>query len=225
MAYLSTQQEKMHMKIIGFSSGAVGKQSNVDRMVQAIMEKSGHEYEFVKLNDLSYNACKSCVELCAGPQLCQLEDDLLPYYPKVKEADAVVLGAAVHMATINAAMTAFISRLWGFRHVTIPIKNKPFVLAISGGGKQHRAKDAFRAHLMPYQVNILDVVSYSSTIMPCYRCGRHQECKIGGAYRVWGERTCTLEVTPEFFRQWEDHPETVAKVEAAGNLIAECQNN
>ncbi len=94
------------MKIIGFSSGAVGKQSNVDRMVQAIMEKSGHECEFVKLNELSYNACKSCVELCAGPQLCQLEDDLLPYYSKIKEANAVVLGAAVHMATINAAMTA-----------------------------------------------------------------------------------------------------------------------
>lgn len=209
------------MKIIGFSTGVVGKDSNVDRMVQAIMEKSGYDCEFVKLNDLSYNACKSCVWLCAGPQLCQLEDDLLPYYPKVKEADAVVLGAAVHMETIDAAMVAFISRLWGFRHVTIPIKNKPFVLALSGGGKGHRAIDAFRVHLMPYQVSILDVVSYSSAIMPCYKCGRHQECKIGGAYRAYGERVCTLEITPDLFRQWEDHPETAAKVEAAGKKLGD----
>ncbi|MEE8400488.1 MAG: flavodoxin family protein, partial [Desulfobacterales bacterium] len=122
------------MKIIGFGAGVVGRESNVDRMVIGIMEASGHEYEFVKLNDLSYNACKSCVSLCAGPQLCQLDDDLLPYYPKVKEADAVVLGAPIHMATISAAMATFISRLWGFRHVTIPIKNKPFVLALSGAG-------------------------------------------------------------------------------------------
>ena len=210
------------MKIIGFSSGAVGRHSNADRMVQAIMENSGHEYEFVKLNDLSYNACKSCVWRCAGPQLCQLEDDLLPYFPKVREADAVVLGAAVHMGTVNVAMTAFISRLWGFRHVTIPIKSKPFVLALSAGGRDHRGEDAFRMHLMPYQVNIIDAVSYSSAIVPCYRCGRHQECKIGGAYRVWGEDVCTLEITPDLFRRWEDHPATVAKVEAAGKRITEC---
>jgi len=212
------------MKVIGFSSGAVEKESNVDRMVQTIMENSGHETEFVKLNDLSYNACKSCVWLCAEPQLCQLEDDLFPYLQKVKEADAVVLGAAVHMNTVNAAMLAFISRLWGFRHVSIPIRKKPFVLALSAGGNYDHAADAFRAYLMPYRVKILDVVSYSSAIMPCYRCGRHQECKIGGAYRFWGEKTCTLEITPEFFRRWEDHPATVAKVEAAGNMIAESLN-
>lgn len=210
------------MKVIGFSSGAVGKRSNIDRMVEAIMEKSGHEYEFVKLNDLTYNACKSCVGLCAGPQVCQLKDDLFPYYQKVKEADAVVLGAAVHMQTVNPAMLAFISRLWGFRHVSIPIQDKPFVLALSAGGLTDHATDAFRMYLAPYQVNVLDVVSYSSRIMPCYKCGRHQECKIGGAYRIYGDGASTLEITPELFRKWEDHPETVAKVEAAGNLIAGC---
>jgi multimeric flavodoxin WrbA len=142
----------------------------------------------------------------------------------MKEADAVVLGAAVHMETVNAAMLAFISRLWGFRHVTIPIKNKPFVLALSAGGMGQQAINAFRAYLMPYQVNILDVVCYSSQIMPCYKCGRHQECKIGGAYRAYGEGASTLEITPDLFRQWEDHPETVAKIEAAGNLIAKALN-
>ncbi|MCP4757471.1 MAG: flavodoxin family protein [Proteobacteria bacterium] len=212
------------MKVIGFSSGAVGQDSNVDRMVRAIMESSGHETEFVKLNDLNYNACKSCVWLCAEPQLCQLEDDLFPYYQKLKEADAVVLGAAVHMDTVNTAMLAFISRLWGFRHVSIPIRNKPFVLALSAGAMTQRADDTFRTYLRPYGVKILDVVSYSSAIMPCYRCGRHQECKIGGAYRFWREKACTLEITPDLFRQWEDHPETVEKVKAAGNLIAENLN-
>ncbi len=128
------------MKIIGFSSGVVGTQSNVDRMVQAIMGHSGCEAEFVKLNDLTYNACKGCVWLCTGPQVCMLEDDLLPYYQKLKEADAVVLGAAVHKRTVNAAMLAFMSRLWGYRHVTIPIKSKPFVLTMSAGGRINRPK-------------------------------------------------------------------------------------
>ena len=172
------------MKIIGFSSGVVGHESNVDRMVKAIMEKSDGDSEFVKLNDLNYSACKSCVALCAGPQVCRLEDELLPFYQKVKEADAVVLGSPIHFGSVNAAMVSFISRLWGFRHVSIPIKDKPFVLALSGLGveRSDTSRDDFRRLLRPYQVNILDVVSYYSKIPPCYSCGRHQECRIGGAF-------------------------------------------
>ena len=49
------------MKIVGFSYGVVGRDSNVDRMVKAIMKKSGYESEFIKLTDLNYSACKSCV--------------------------------------------------------------------------------------------------------------------------------------------------------------------
>jgi multimeric flavodoxin WrbA len=213
--------EVIYMKIIGFSSGVIGRESNVDRMVKSIMEKSGGEPEFVKLNDLNYSACKSCVWLCAGPQVCQLEDDLLPYYQKVKEADAVVLGSPIHFASINAAMSAFISRLWGFRHVTIPIKNKPFVLALSGAGNERfdTSIDDFRRALMPFQVNIVDIVSYYSRIPPCYSCGRHQECRIGGAFMIWGEKTSTLPITPDLFRTWEDRPETVDKIEAAAEKL------
>ncbi len=211
------------MKIIGFSSGVVGRESNVDRMVKAIMAETGCESEFVKLNDLNYSACKSCGWLCAKPQLCKLEDDLLPYSQKIKEADAVVLGSPVHVGTINAAMVGFISRLWAFRHVTIPIKNKPLVLALCGafGGKADNAAEDFRRALMGYQVNILDAVQYTSQIPPCYSCGRHQECSIGGAYRMWGENAHTLSITPELFRKWEDDPETVARIKAAGKKLGD----
>ncbi len=211
------------MKIIGFSSGVVGRESNVDRMVKAIMAETGCESEFVKLNDLNYSACKSCAWLCAKPQLCKLEDDLLPYSQKIKEADAVVLGSPVHVGTINAAMVGFISRLWAFRHVTIPIKNKPLVLALCGafGGKADNAAEDFRRALMGYQVNILDAVQYTSQIPPCYSCGRHQECSIGGAYRLWGEKAHTLSITPELFRKWEDDPETVARIKAAGKKLGD----
>jgi len=211
------------MKLIGFSSGVVGRESNVDRMVKAIMAETGCESEFVKLNDLNYSACKSCAWLCAKPQLCKLEDDLSPYSQKVKEADAVVLGSPVHVGTINAAMVGFISRLWAFRHVTIPIKNKPFILTLCGafGGKADNAAEDFRRALVGYQVNILDAVQYTSQIPPCYSCGRHQECSIGGSYRMWGEKAHTLSITPELFRKWEDDPETVARIKAAGKKLGD----
>jgi len=209
------------MKIIGFSAGVVGRDSNVDRMVKAIMERTGYESEFVKLSDLNYSACKGCVWLCAGPQVCQLEDDLFPYYQKVKEADAVVLGSPIHMATVSATMLSLISRLWGYRHVNIPIQTKPFVLALCGAGDKRRdtSEEDFRRALRPYAVSIVDVVSYYSRIPPCYRCGRHQECVIGGAYQIWGDEARTLTITPELFRRWEDRPETVAQIEAAAEKL------
>ncbi|MHC4266279.1 MAG: flavodoxin family protein [Planctomycetota bacterium] len=217
------------MKIIGFSSGAVGGDTNVDRMVKAIMDKSGHESEFVKLNDLNYSACKSCVWLCARPQVCMLEDDLLPYYQKIKEADAVVLGSPIHFGTINAAMSSFISRFWGFRHVTIPIKNKPFVLVLAGAGLEDNTDNDFLRTLELYQVKVLDVIRYTSKIFPCFQCGRHRKCTIGGGHRkctiggvyeMYGEKAHTMSITPEFFRKWEDDPKTVIRIEAAGKKLA-----
>lgn len=215
------------MKVIGFSSGVVGHDSNVDRMVRAIMAETDCETEFVKLNDINYSACKGCVALCAGPQVCMLDDDLKPYCQKVKDADAVVLGGAVHFSTVNAAMVSFLSRLWAFHHVTIPIKNKPFVLALSGGsgGIANSAPDDFRKHVELYQVNLLDVVVYASQIPPCYSCGRHTECNIGGAYMMWGEKARTLEITPELFRKWEDDPESVSAVKAAGKKLSDALSN
>ena len=208
------------MKIIGFSAGVVGRDSNVDRIVKAIMDETNGDAEFVKLTDVDYSACKGCVWLCAGPEVCQLEDDLLPYYQKVKEADAVVLGSPIHFGTISATISAFISRLWGFRHVYFAVKDKPFVLVLSGiREEQHHASDAFRRALRPFLVNVVDVVQYSSRIPPCYRCGRHQECRIGGAYHIWGAEARNLVIAPELFRRWEDCPATVAEIgEAAEKL-------
>ena len=208
------------MKIIGFSARVVGHDLNIDRMVKAIMEKSGYDSEFVKLTDFNYSACKGCVWLCAQPEVCKLEDDLVTYYQKVKEADAVVLESPVHFRTISVTMSAFISRLWGFRHVNFAIKNKPFVLVICGvGSRRDTAEEDFRRALNPFNVRILDVVNYLSRIPPCYRCGRHQECSIGGAYRIWGDKAHTLTITPELFRRWEDDVEAVAKVAAAAEKL------
>ncbi len=208
------------MKIIGFSAGVVGRDSNTDRMVKSIMERSGYDWKFIKLNDFNFSACKGCSWICAKPQICLVEDDLLPFYQKVKEADAVVLGSPIHHGTIAATMTAFISRLWGFRHVDFAIKDKPFVLATCGIGRwEDTAEEDFRKELRSYRVKVVDVVRHGSVIPPCYRCGRHQECSIGGAYGIWGDKAHSLTITPELFSRWEDDADTVKKIEAAAEKL------
>ena len=208
------------MNVVGFSAGCVGREGNVDRMVKAILEKSGSEYEFVKLTDLTYSGCKGCVQLCAKPRVCKLEDDLLPYYEKIKTADAVVVGSPVYFALVNAATYAFIERFFGYRHVKCAIAGKPFVLVIGGGGFPAQAvKDQFAGLLAPFEVDIVDTVLYRTNIPPCFSCGFHKVCTIGGLYQVIGEAAHTLEIKPEMFTAWEDHPETVAAVDAAAEKL------
>ncbi len=217
--------EVVKIKVIGFSSGNVGRIGNTDRMVQAILEKSGGETEFVKLADLNYSACKGCVHLCAQPQVCQLDDDLLPYYQKLKEADAVVLGSPMYFGRINAGMMAFVERFFGYRHVTIPIAHKPFALAVLGcGSEQHEGGRAFRDYLSAFRVRIVDTVRFRTSIYPCYDCKRHKECVIGGFYMAEGKASHETDITPEMFHCWEDEPSVVEAVNtAAARLHAECQ--
>ena len=208
------------MKIIGFSSGASARECNTDRMVKAILNKSQAETEFVKLTDLTYSGCKACVHLCAGPQVCVLEDDLLPYYQKLKEADAIVLGSSVYFGSINSIMMAFVERFFGYRHVTSAIKGKPFVLVSSGGGEDFEGiSDQYRNILRPFSVKILDMVQYRSGIPPCFSCGRHQECSIGGLYGAIGKAAHTMEIKPEHFRQWENMSNSELAIESAADKL------
>ena len=38
---------------------------------------------------------------------------------------------------------------------------------------------------------------------------------------MWGEKAHTLSITPELFRKWEDDPETVARIKAAGKKLGD----
>lgn len=201
------------MSIIGFSSGGTGHTTNVDRMVRAILDKSGHQSEFVKLTDLNFSGCKGCVQLCAKPQVCRLEDDAFPYYQKIKEADAVVIGAPVYGGSINSIALSFLERFFGYRHVTMALQGKPFALVICGFSWIDAAVEQFERKIKASGANLLCTVKFISESPPCLSCGRHQECSIGGLYRVKGEEAHSMEITSDMFLKWEDNLATVGTIE------------
>ena len=207
------------MKVIGFSAGSVGREGNIDRMVKAILDKSGHEVEFVKLADLNYSGCKGCVQLCAKPQVCRLDDDAQPYYQKVREADAVVIGTPVYFDAMTSMAMAFVERFFGYRHVDIPIAGKPFVLVVGGAMMLDSAVEHFHKVMSSFEVNVLDTVRFQSKIPPCFKCGRHKECEIGGLYRMLGDAAKELTITREMFTRWEDDSATAAAIDAAAEKL------
>jgi NAD(P)H-dependent FMN reductase len=205
--------------IMGFSTGVTGRESNIDRMVKAILDQSGHDSEFVKLTDLTYSGCKGCVNLCVKDKVCKLEDDLFPYYEKIKEADAVVVGSPIYFDSINASTMTFLERFFGYRHMTSAIRGKPFVLLTASGGLYDSKMYQFTKRLALFEVEVIDLVHFTSSVVPCFRCGYHKKCRIGGLYEMVGEEALKMKITPEMFINWEDNPETVAAVDAAAEKL------
>ncbi len=187
------------MKVIGFSAGSAGREGNVDRMVKAILDKSGHDVEFVKLTDLQFSGCKGCVQLCARPQVCRLADEAQSYYDKIKAADAVVIGTPVYFDPLASTVWAFIERFFGYRHVDIPIAVKPFVTVVAGGMVTDFAADQLHKMLGAFDVNVIDTIKFQSTVSPCFKCGRHRDCEIGGMYMMLGDAAKEVTITKEMF--------------------------
>ena len=207
------------MKVIGFSAGSVGREGNVDRMVKAILDKSGHDVEFVKLTDLTFSGCKGCVQLCANPQVCKLADDAQPYYEKIKEADAVVIGTPVYIDTVASTAWAFLERFYGYRHRNMTIAGKPFVTVVGGAMTIDAAQERLHGLLGMFEVDVISGIKFKSSVPPCFKCGRHKDCEIGGMYMMLGDAAKDLTITKEMFTGWEDDSATVAAIDAAAEEL------
>lgn len=208
------------MKVIGFSSGATGKVGNVDRMVQAVMDATGWETQFVKLTDLRFTGCRGCVELCAPLQVCRADDDLREHYASLKAADAVVVGTPGYFGSVNATMRAFLERFFGYRHVTNTVAGKPFVAIMVGFRPRDNGEEVFRTMLRRYcGVRVVDSIYFCSESPPCFTCGRHHECRIGGLYGTFGAEALTMDITPDKFKQWEDDAVSVRAVQRAADKL------
>jgi len=76
------------------------------------------------------------------PAVCKLKDDAQPYYEKIMETDAVVIGTPVYMDTITSTACAFVERFFGYRHVDVQIAGKPFVTVRRGRDNDRRGTRA-----------------------------------------------------------------------------------
>jgi hypothetical protein len=131
----------------------------------------------------------------------------------------VVIGTPVYFNTITATVWAFIERFFGYRHVDIPIAGKPFVLVVGGAMGLDFAVEQLHRVLGKFDVNVLDTVEFLSKVTPCFKCGRHKECEIGGMYKMLGEAAKQLKVTKRMFTKWEDDSGVAAAVDAAAEKL------
>jgi hypothetical protein len=185
----------------------------MDRMVQALLEGSA-EVEFVNLHDLTFGPCLGCAHLCAPDNHCKLGDDLEPYYRRIREAEALVLGTPNYFGSMNSLMAMFLERLWSFRHNRFPLKGKPFAVVSSGGfGVPEGSIQAVAKRMTAYRARLIGSVAFNSEIAPCFSCGDGLSNRVGSLWNVYGEEGLErLRKGADLFRRWEDCPEAAARI-------------
>ena len=99
---------------------------------------AGAQVESIYLHSLDIRACDAC-DLCKDPGSgCVIEDDMQPLYPKLAEADAIVLATPVYWFTITAQLKLCIDRWYAFQSTNWQeLQYKPFGIILTYGELHH----------------------------------------------------------------------------------------
>lgn len=104
------------MKILGFI-GSPRKGENTDVLVNHILDKAkecGAETKLYNICEMDIGGCIACLSCKSNPCTCSIEDDMLPIYDEILNADGLVIGSPVYVAWVTAQTKAFIDRLYAF---------------------------------------------------------------------------------------------------------------
>jgi multimeric flavodoxin WrbA len=213
------------MAIVGISgSPIVG--GNTDRIVKALLAKSGKETRFINLSTLNYSPCRACAHLCATTNMCGVKDELQPYIAEVRDAEVLILGSPIQHGTCTAWMYSFITRLWCLYQVKKLLQDKPAIFVSVGIRDRDRQNGIYNfERLATYseKFRILGHIYFNSQTPPCLKCGAGSYCKVGGLWGLVGndeEKLRNFQFTPDKFHRWEDCQEVVGMVNDYGEALS-----
>jgi multimeric flavodoxin WrbA len=103
------------MKIIAVSGSP--RRGNTEWMLKTVMEEAarkGADTELILLRRQHIRRCTGCLA-CEGeggerPGTCQIQDDMTAIYPRLRAADAIVLGTPVYFEMLSGLLKDFLDR-------------------------------------------------------------------------------------------------------------------
>lgn len=113
------------IKILAICGSPV-KKGNVEAVVEEAFAdcKNDNEvdFEIISLADMEFSGCIHC-NWCAKKQTddkyCSQDDDMTGLYPKIANADAVMLACPVHFGRLSGLLADMIDRMRAFVHGSV----------------------------------------------------------------------------------------------------------
>ncbi|MBU0478493.1 flavodoxin family protein [bacterium] len=106
------------MKICVFL-GSPRKKGNTAHVLNWLLEEAknnGHKVELVYLQDQKISGCKECFacQKIVDRPGCSIKDDMQRLYPKILEADCILIATPVFTWSVSALTKAFLERTYCF---------------------------------------------------------------------------------------------------------------
>ncbi|MFO7642822.1 MAG: flavodoxin family protein [Desulfosarcina sp.] len=208
----------MKSQILGISGSPI-KNSNTDRLIQAVLDASGLSSEFVKLSKINVRPCIACLG-CKKDNICRVKDDFPELAEKVRHAGAVVVGGYSPYGAADGFTKAFLERLFSLRHQNGLNRGKLAVVVATGIGRGapglEEASNQIAHALNLEGMNVLGQLKVTGN-PECMVCGYGQTCPMSALPWIFGD---DIEVTPEKFSNVEDQTETWEQAIMLGQEIA-----
>ena len=127
------------MKILAISSSP-RKGGNSDTLIDCFIDgarQTSAAIEKIRVAELDISPCKGC-EDCYATGQCSIDDDMQGLYPKLMDADAVVIASPIYFMSVPAQLKVIIDRchaIWSrYEHLGQPRgeKRKGYFLSTSG---------------------------------------------------------------------------------------------
>ncbi len=82
----------------------------VEAIAEAVAKNKNVETELVHLSEFDIKHCAGCGEFCEKTGECNIEDDMQKLYPKLKEADVLIIGTPTYYWNVTGLVKDFIDR-------------------------------------------------------------------------------------------------------------------
>lgn len=208
----------MGIQILGISGSPV-KGSNTDRLVNAVLDATGLESEFVKLSNINVRPCLACKK-CVPDNICKVKDDFPALAEKIKKAKALVIGAYIPYGQIDGFTKALLERFWSLRHVNNLLKGKQCVTILTGLNPHalDNVNQALATELRDFErMEIVGQLSVQGNL-PCLTCGEGDDCQMSAVKVLYGQNAKTSDYA---YARVEDQKKVWEEAKRIGRLIGE----
>lgn len=208
----------MDIEVLGISGSPI-ENSNTDRLVNAILEATGAESEFVKLSRINVRPCYACKK-CVPDNVCKVEDDFPSLAEKIKHADALILGAYTPYGQIDGFTKALLERFWSLRHGNNLLKGKFCATVLTGLNPEvlDHVNTALATEVRDYENMELVGQLVIQGNVPCVTCGRGDQCQMSAVKLMYGPDARTADIP---YARVEDQREVWEQASQIGRAIGE----
>jgi multimeric flavodoxin WrbA len=208
----------MSIEVLGISGSPI-ENSNTDRLIQAVLDATELEFEFVKLSQINIRPCLACKQ-CVPDNICKVNDDFPELAKTIKKAKALIIGAYTPYKQIDGFTKALLERFWSLRHVNNLLRGKlcATVLTYLSPDAADHVDQALAIQLKEMErMELIGQLMIKGNI-PCLTCGVGDECEMSGLRKRYGPDARSSDYP---YVRVEDQKEVWEEAMRIGRLIGE----